>query len=267
MASSDAENPVWETVKTVVYALLIAGVFRAFLFQPFYIPSGSMKGTLLIGDFMFVNKFAYGYSAASCEIPLINVSFCPFIQGRVFGGTPERGDVVVFNHPVTGEDYIKRVIGLPGERIQMRNGVLYINGEAAVQQPQAPFVEAYAPQGASGRQPYCSNRVVGLGGDCEKVQFRELLPGGSSHLILNVSANRPGDNTDEFVVPDGHLFMMGDNRDNSIDSRFSRRMNGVGMVPIENVMGRADRVIFSSGGTRVLQFWTWRGDRFFREID
>ncbi len=125
MAATAKKDGVWETVKTVIYALLIAGIFRTLFFQPFWIPSGSMKDTLLIGDFLFVNKMAYGYSRHSCPF-----SMCPF-SGRIFGGAPDRGDVVVFRHPVNGQDFIKRVVALPGDTVQMRDGILYINGEAA----------------------------------------------------------------------------------------------------------------------------------------
>lgn len=276
-----------ETIKTVVYALLLAGVFRTVFFQPFWIPSGSMKDTLLIGDFLFVNKMAYGYSYASCpsiRIPALGIDigaddFCGMFRGsneRLFGSEPERGDVVVFRHPVTGVDFIKRLIGLPGDQIEMRHGVLYINGEEAVQEPAGLFTEIYEPQGPQRQYPSCMNRPVGLGGDCLSERWRETLPGGTSHDILNVDDNAPpagggfdADNTGVFTVPEGHYFFMGDNRDNSTDSRFPQAapINGVGFVPYEDIVGRADRVIFSSAGTSMLAFWTWRADRFFVAIE
>jgi len=260
MADSTKDG-IWETVKTVVYALLIAGVFRTLFFQPFWIPSGSMKDTLLIGDFLFVNKMAYGYSRHSCPF-----SMCPF-EGRLFASEPERGDVVVFRHPTENSDFIKRVIGLPGDRIQVRDGVLYINDEPATLQPEAPFEEDFARQGPHQLIPRCSNAPVGEGGICEKERFTETLPGGVSHSILNIDDRSRGDNTPEYVVPEGQYFVMGDNRDNSVDSRFPQSVGGVGFVPFENILGRADRVIFSSAGSRMVYFWTWRGDRFFRTID
>jgi len=261
MATAAKKEGIWETVKTVVYALLIAGVFRTLFFQPFWIPSGSMKDTLLIGDFLFVNKMVYGYSQYSCPF-----SLCP-ITGRIFGSEPERGDVVVFRHPVNGTDFIKRVIGLPGDRIQMQNGVLFINGEAAVLAPEAPFAEEFAPQGRFASLPRCSNAPVGAGGECLKDRFTETLPNGVSHSILSIEDGGRADNTPEFMVPEGQYFVMGDNRDNSIDSRFPQSVGGVGFVPYENLLGRADRVIFSSAGSRMVYFWTWRSDRFFRAIE
>ncbi len=261
MATAAKQDGIWETVKTVVYALLIAGVFRTLFFQPFWIPSGSMKDTLLIGDFLFVNKMAYGYSQHSCPF-----SMCP-ISGRIFGSEPERGDVVVFRHPVNNTDFIKRVIGLPGDRVQMRDGVLYLNGEPAVLTPEAPFPEDFDRQGPQQQLPRCSNAPVGEGGVCEKERFTETLPGGVSHSILSIESNGRGDNTPEYVVPEGHFFVMGDNRDNSIDSRFPQTIGGVGFVPFENLLGRADRVIFSSAGQRMVYFWTWRRDRFFEAIE
>ncbi|WOI56646.1 signal peptidase I [Palleronia sp. LCG004] len=261
MAKAEKKEGIFETVKTVVYALLIAGIFRTLFFQPFWIPSGSMKDTLLVGDFLFVNKMAYGYSQYSCPFAM-----CTFIDGRWFGSQPERGDVVVFRHPVTGSDFIKRLIGLPGDRVQVRDGVLFINGEEAPQEPAGEFIETFEQQGPIGNLPQCANQGVGIGGDCVKERFIETLPGTDvSHDILNIRNSRL-DNTDVYTVPAGHFFFMGDNRDNSTDSRVSPNAMGVGFVPFENLIGRADRVIFSSAGRSMLFFWTWRGDRFFEEI-
>lgn len=256
-----------ETVKTIVYALLLAGLIRTLLFQPFFIPSGSMKSTLLIGDFLFVNKFSYGYSYASCP-SMFGVDFCGFAKGsenRLFGSDPEIGDVVVFKHPVSGQDYIKRLVGKEGDIIQVRDGTLYLNGVEATQTPLEPFIEPYAPQGASQNLPRCSNQAA-LGGDCRKNAALETLPNGVTHTVLDIRNERL-DNTDEFTVPDGHFFFMGDNRDNSLDSRVSQRAFGVGFVPAENIIGRADRIIFSARGRSLLMFWTWRSDRFFEGIE
>lgn len=249
-----------ETVKTIVYALLIAGIFRTLFFQPFWIPSGSMKDTLLIGDFLFVNKMAYGYSKYSCPF-----SICP-VSGRILGNMPEQGDVVVFRHPVTGSDFIKRVIGLPGDKVQVKDGVVFINGVEAKQDPQPPFEEEFAKQGPIGSLPQCSNPGVPLGGTCVKERFIETLPNGTKHSILNIR-NSQLDNTPVFTVPEGQLFFMGDNRDNSTDSRVAQSALGVGFVPFENLIGRADRIMFSSAGRSMLFFWTWRSDRFFKRVE
>ena len=262
MASTPkAEGGIVETIKTVVYALLIAGVFRTLFFQPFWIPSESMKDTLLIGDFLFVNKMAYGYSKYSCPFAI-----CP-LSGRLLGSEPERGDVVVFRHPVNGSDFIKRLIGLPGDTIQMKNGVLFLNGEEAKQTPDGVFEEVNEPQGPMANRPRCENGPVGEGGICQKSRAVETLPGGFKHEVLNIDTNGYGDNTDVFTVPAGTYFFMGDNRDNSQDSRYAQAVGGVGFVPAEYLIGRADRIMFSSAGSSMLYFWTWRSDRFFKAVE
>ena len=257
--TAEKKDGLMETVKTIVYALLIAGVFRTLFFQPFWIPSASMKDTLLVGDFLFVNKMAYGYAQVSCPF-----SICP-ISGRIFGSEPERGDVVVFRHPVNGQDFIKRLIGLPGDKIQMIDGVLQVNGQAAELEPADDFVEIFDRQGPVGNYPQCANGSVGIGATCEKKRFTEKLPNGVSHSILDIGERRT-DNTAVFTVPEGKYFFMGDNRDNSTDSRVPQSAGGVGFVPFENLIGRADRIMFSAAGRSLLFFWTWRSDRFFKGI-
>ncbi|MGE4612497.1 MAG: signal peptidase I [Paracoccaceae bacterium] len=271
MASKTSnDGGVLETVKTVVFALILAGLIRSLLFQPFWIPSGSMKSTLLIGDFLFVNKFTYGFSYASCPT-MFGTDFCGFAKGadeRLFGNEPERGDVVVFKHPVNGADYIKRLVGLPGDRIRMKDGILYINGTAAPQTAIEPFIETFEKQGPQQGLPRCTNTRPALGGDCVKDRALETLPNGVVHEVLNILDSN-ADNTSEFLVPEGHYFFMGDNRDNSVDSRFAPKgyNPGVGFVPAENIIGRADRIIFSAGGSSLLKFWDWRSDRYFKAID
>jgi len=259
---SSFRDSVVETVKTIVYALLIAGIFRTLFFQPFWIPSGSMKDTLLIGDFLFVNKMAYGYSQHSCPF-----SMCTFIEGRWFARDPEVGDVVVFRHPVNGQDFIKRLVAGEGDRVQMVQGILHINGTPLKTEPAGTFEEVYEPQGPQRAPPQCSNRPVALGEICEKERFIETLPNGETHAILNIRDGGANDNTPVFTVPEGHFFFMGDNRDNSTDSRVNQLARGVGFVPAENLIGRANRVMFSSAGSSLFFVWTWRPDRLFKKID
>ena len=270
-------NAFIETVKTIVYALLIAGIFRTLFFQPFWIPSGSMKETLLIGDFLFVNKMAYGYSYASCPslmLPNLGIEVdakdvCGFVDGdntRLWGGEPQRGDVVVFRHPVSGRDYIKRLIGLPGDTVQVKQGVTYINGDPVKLEDDGTFEEEMSAQGPQRLRPRCENGPVGEGGTCIKSRQIETLPNGVSYPILNIG-NQQSDNTGLYTVPAGHYFFMGDNRDNSADSRLAQQVGGVGFVPYENLIGRADRIMFSSAGRSMLFFWTWRGDRFFKAVE
>jgi len=288
------KDGIWETVKTIFWALVIAGAFRTILFQPFSIPSGSMKPELLIGDYLFVSKFAYGYSRYS-------LPFEPdLFDGRIMASLPERGDVVVFKHPrhdacsrgpigrVGGfflslagvvqtveddcRDYIKRVVGLPGDRVEVKAGILHINGEAVPTVPMADFVEPNIRLGSPPRYPRCINAPVPPGGECRKEQFEETLPGGTVHRILNIrgTMGEPSpyggagpDDTPQFTVPADHLFFMGDNRDNSVDSRF---LNEVGYVPLENLIGRADLIALSSQGA-FWEIWNWRVDRLFRTIE
>lgn len=234
-----------ETVSVIVQALLLALVIRTFFFQPFSIPSGSMRPTLLEGDYLFVTKWAYGYSRYS--FPLSP----PLFSGRIWAGQPERGDVVVFKFPPNPSlDYIKRVVGLPGDRIQMRDGVLHINGEPVRRELIGQIDDPDITE---------MSRPVDV--------YRETLPNGVSYETLDLSPNSVGDNTREFVVPEGHYFMMGDNRDNSTDSRFT-----VGFVPEENLVGRANIIFFSiAGGHSPLEIWQWpseiRLSRLFTWVD
>jgi signal peptidase I len=220
-----------ETVSVIVQALLLALVIRTFLLQPFSIPSGSMRPTLLEGDYLFVTKWAYGYSKHS-------LPFSPdLFEGRIWASQPERGDVVVFKFPPNPSlDYIKRVIGLPGDRVQMRSGQLFINGEAVKREKTGEIDNPDITE---------MNRPVEV--------WRETLPNGVSYDTLDLTPNGIGDDTREFVVPEGHYFMMGDNRDNSTDSRFS-----VGYVPEDHLVGRANIIFFSiAGGASPLEIWRW----------
>jgi signal peptidase I len=239
------ENSFWETVKVVIQALILAGLIRTILVQPFTIPSGSMMPTLLVGDYIFVNKFAYGYSKYS-------LPFSPdLFSGRIFGSDPKRGDIVVFRFPPNPSiDYIKRCVGLPGDRVQVKDGVLYINGQAVPKVADGAFNSDYA------KDPGQNIPV-----------FRETLQNGVTYDTLDESPDTLGDNTREFIVPPGHYFMMGDNRDNSADSRFD-----VGFVPAENLVGRASLIFFSLGNdTAFSEIWKWpanmRWDRLFKVVE
>ncbi len=171
---------------------------------------------------------------------------------------------MVFSHPRSHEVLVKRLIGLPGERIQVRDGLLYINDTLAPQAPAGIFKEVMGPQGSMDNRPRCENGTVIDGEVCTRTRSVETLPNGVRHNVLNIENAGYGDNTEVFEVPAGHYFMMGDNRDNSLDSRFS---SGVGFVPFENLIGRADMALFSSAGRSLFYFWTWRTDRFFKMID
>lgn len=240
-----------DNVRTMGYAIGIALIFRSFLFEPFHIPSASMRGTLLEGDYIFVSKFAYGYSRYSFPF---GTKF-DYFGGRSSDTMPERGDVIVFRLPTnTSIDYIKRVIGLPGDTVQVVGGRVWLNGELLEYERVEDFVF---------RENIANPKPV--------LQYRETLPDGASHQVLDRQSYGTVDDTQEFVVPQGHLFMMGDNRDDSIDSRYQ---NEVGFVPIENVVGKANIILFSWRKGHDVAFWqfwrypeTLREGRLFKRID
>lgn len=246
---SGAVSEIVEIVKTVVYALLIALVLRVLLFQPFTIPSASMEPNLYQGDYIIVSKFSYGWSRHS--IPFSP----PLFEGRILGKPAERGDIVVFKLPRDGHtDYVKRVIGLPGDRIQMKDGLLHLNG----QQVQRQFVGT-------------RKEDTGFGFVRDVANYRETLPGGRSFLTSDFGADGELDNTDVFVVPEGSYFVMGDNRDNSSDSRVPPEAGGVGFVPADHLVGKAQIILLSwKPGASILKPWTWVFDaqpsRFFRVL-
>ncbi len=226
------EGGLGETVRVIIHALIIALVIRTFLFQPFNIPSGSMIPTLLVGDYLFVSKYSYGYTHYS--LPLSPNIF----SGRIFATQPQRGDVVVFRLPKDPSiDYIKRVVGLPGDHIQVIHGVLNING--------VPVKRERVPGNC------VAHEDVGQPVMC----YRETLPNGVTYITHDFTDNGFLDNTEVFDVPPGNYFMMGDNRDNSTDSRV---LSAVGYVPFENLIGRAQIIFFSiSGDKPAWEIWNW----------
>jgi len=235
-----------ETTRTIVTAVLVAVFIRMFAFEPFNIPSSSMVPGLLIGDFLFVSKYSYGYSSRSTVMGLLP------INGRLFDKAPERGDVVVFKLPSDNStDYIKRLVGLPGDTIQMRNGLLYINGVAVQRRKlETPIVMNYV-------QPSSTT-----------TDYIETFPDGHEHIIREEGDDRGLDDTPVFTVPSRSYFFMGDNRDNSQDSRTTR----VGFVPEENLVGKARILFFSlDDRARFWELWKWpwalRLDRLFKAID
>ena len=230
-----------DTIQTVFYAFLIAITVRVVAFEPFNIPSSSMKPTLLVGDYLFVSKYSYGYSRYSFLF-----GFPPF-SGRIWESPVERGDVAVFRKPPENEqDYIKRIVGLPGDRIQMLDGILHINGDAVDREGVEDFIDDNGL------------RIT---------QYIETLPNGRTHRILETGGDDGrSDNTDEVTVPEGHYFAMGDNRDNSADSRV------IGFIPAENLVGRAEILFFSTDGSAALwEIWRWpfatRYSRLFSGVE
>ncbi len=240
------EGGIGEIVRVVIHALILALVVRTFLYQPFNIPSGSMKSTLLVGDYLFVSKFSYGYSTYSFPFDL------DLFPGRIWAEQPKRGDVVVFKKPTdTSVDYIKRLIGLPGDEIQMIGGILNINGKPVPRKRVDDFTET---------DPF---------GNVQRIaRFEETLPNGVTYTTLDLRRNGYLDNTQVYKVPVGKYFMMGDNRDNSADSRV---LNDVGYVPFDNLVGRAEVLFFSVNNTaRFWEIWRWptaiRWSRLFSPV-
>jgi signal peptidase I len=239
-AKTGAAHEVYELGKTIVYALLIALVLRVALFQPFTIPSASMEPTLLVGDYIIVSKYAYGWSRHS--IPFSP----PIFKGRIFEHTPHRGDIVVFKTPRDNHtDFIKRLVGLPGDRMQVKLGTLYINDKAVPREPMSAVQLDSA-----------------FGVPHDVARYRETLPDtNKTYITYSFGNDGQADNTPVFTVPAGRFFMMGDNRDNSLDSRFSTDDGGVGFVRAENLVGKAEVILFSwKDGASLIKPWTWFTD-------
>jgi signal peptidase I len=252
----------WSLVRFVLTLAVLAWALRCFLFAPFYIPSGSMLPTLYVGDYLAVAKWPYGYSRYSF------LGEIPSFKGRIFNHLPKRGDVVVFRHPAEDSDLIKRVIGLPGDIVEVRGGELYLNGQAVKREklpPVAVRISDNSPcRGAPGAVPV----VAAAHGyqNCLYAAYRETLPGGPSYITFDQLSDGPADDFAAVDVPAGHVFLMGDNRDDSLDSRFAPAEGGIGMVPVENLVGRAMVTFWSTDGSASwVKPWTWftalRGSR------
>ena len=262
-ASSDKKQGPGALLRLVLSVLLIAWVIRSFVFAPFSIPSGSMLPTLFIGDYVMVAKWPYGFSRHSFPWGF------PSFDGRLFGNVPERGDVVVFRAPGSDEDFVKRVVGVPGDRIAVQSGMLIINGRPIPRQPQGTFampISANSPCRVVGG----ASQMIVQGDDgkpaCLYPVYSETLPGGRTYQVIDQVENPRADEVSATVVPAGHVFLMGDNRDDSLDSRFSVEEGGIGFVPVENLIGRATFIFWSTDGTAdYAKPWTWfsalRGNR------
>ncbi len=251
-------HEAWQLFLLVLAVLAV----HSFLAKPFYIPSGSMLPTLLVGDRLIVSKFPYGYSYLSPSLDVL-----PETRGRLFGSLPERGDIAVIKAPQTHDDWIKRVIGLPGDSVQMRDGQLWLNGKPVARERTADTVIPVSP-GSDCQTPIDAQYrgTDAAGADvCRLPTWRETLPSGRSYLTLDL-ALMDKDNTPPAIVPEGHVFLMGDNRDNSQDSRFDPVEGGLGMLPIENIVGRGEFITHSLDGTASWNPLTWPGairDRWF----
>ena len=242
--TKEKKNSFLSNLKSIIIAIFIALLIRSFIFEPFNIPSGSMKPNLLVGDFIFVSKYSYGFSKHSLPFSI------PLIPGKIFSNTPERGDVVVFKTPENNRtDYIKRVIGLPGDKIEIKNGIIFINGSEILRKKLNDFIDT---------DNKTSNKRVRM---YSEYFFNKEID------ILDITDNGIADNTQLFNVPENHFFVMGDNRDNSQDSRF---ISTVGFIPYENLVGKAQFIFFSLENARFLQIWKWpnsiRYERIFQKI-
>ncbi len=250
-AKPDAKSEWADFTKFLVKLAIFVLIFRSFIYSPFNIPSESMQPRLVNGDYLLVSKWSYGYSRYSLPFSV------PLIPGRIFASEPDAGDVVVFKAPPnSNQDYIKRVIGLPGDTVQMQNGQLYLNGNAIPKKRIEDFIIAVSDNTTCNEERF---EDVDENGDaiCRYPQYRETLPNGKSYNVLDLRASG-ADSTPPIIVPEGHMFLMGDNRDNSLDSRFPAvEGQGIGIVPQANLVGRAQVSVFSTDGSASLNPVTW----------
>lgn len=249
-------------MRFVLTLILIAWVLRSFVFAPFSIPSSSMLPTLYIGDYLVVAKWPYGFSRYSFPFGF------PSFDGRIVENLPRRGDVVVFRHPYEDADLIKRVIGLPGDTVEVTGGELILNGKKVERATLRPFGAPISANSPCKVAPLASAPIAAAGGNqlCLYPAFRETLPGGPSYTVLDQIENGPADDFAAVKVPSGHVFLMGDNRDDSLDSRYSPTEGGIGMVPTDHLIGRAMVTFWSTDGSAsYVKPWTWftalRGSR------
>ncbi|QMW21715.1 signal peptidase I [Sandaracinobacteroides saxicola] len=258
-------------VRQWAWLILIVLGIHSFIAKPFFIPSESMVDTLLVGDRLVVSKFPYGFSYMSPSIPLVVQPILPKMQGRIFGSLPRRGDVVVIKSPSDGNDWIKRVIGLPGDTVEMVNGRLILNGKPVPTTRVADSIVVASPNSDCALNGFPQYRTTAADGTgiCKYPRFQEVFPDGRRHNVIDLM-DGPYDNWGPATVPEGAVFLMGDNRDNSKDSRVPVEEGGLGMVPIENIVGRAEFTTFSLDGSTTLNPLTWwtslRGDRAFRNL-
>jgi len=253
--SSDAKDSKGSLLRFLLILAVLAWAIRSFVFAAFSIPTGSMIPTLYIGDYLFVAKWPYGYSRYSFPFNF------PSFDGRIFTNLPKRGDVAVFRPPGGEIDFVKRVIGLPGDTIEVRGGMLILNGRPLPRQSVRPFAMPMSANSPCKVVPPASPMVTRLGDGqayCLYPAYRETLPGGPSYTVLDQVENPRADDFAAVKVPHGHIFLMGDNRDDSLDSRFSTAEGGIGLVPVENLVGRALVTFWSTDGSAsYVKPWTW----------
>ena len=238
-------------VRFILTLAILAWIVRSLIFAPFHIPTGSMIPTLYIGDYVMVAKWPYGYSRFSFPFQF------PSFSGRIFGGLPKRGDVVVFRHPIDDNDLIKRVIGLPGDTVEVSDGQLILNGKPVPKEDLPPFAMRISANSQCKVAPGATP-MVGPNGTCLFPAYKETLPGGPSYTVLDQVDSPEADHFPATSVPAGFVFVMGDNRDDSMDSRFQPSQHGVGFLPVENIIGRATVTFWSTDGSASYwKPWTW----------